>query len=118
VLRLPAGRELDRLVSLHCMGSLVMPDSTLADVWLEVHPETPNTPRELPRYSEDAGAAWQVVERLRDQGFEHRMAGMLDGEEASFRIVGDDDTAVFAVSRTAPHAICLAALKAVGYIGG
>lgn len=42
------------------------------------------------------------------------MAGMLDGEEMSFRVVGDDDAAVFTVSRTTPHAICLAVLQAVG----
>jgi len=68
-------------------------------------------------FSTDISAAWEVIEKLHSMGFrsiEIRVEQYADenvvvyvdsGEEGGFR----ED------SFTAPHAICLAALKAVGY---
>lgn len=64
----------------------------------------------LPHYSTDIKAAWEVVEKLGygwniDKGndTEHEFVVYFSNPEGQWKAVGD----------TAPHAICLAALKAI-----
>lgn len=68
-------------------------------------------------YSTDIAAAWEVVERFRDVGISvmqpgERPRGNPDRKWVIY--IGYDDEQVEETADTAPHAICLAALKAVG----
>ena len=69
--------------------------------------------RPLLKYSEDIKAAWLVVEYMNIQNhllsLNHRKNGEWD---AVFWY--DSDKEAEGIGSTAPHAICLAALKAVG----
>ena len=80
----------------------------------------------FPRYSEDIDAAWHVVEKLKtvDLSVYHlsralklnlSFIGTGYGWRAEFDLendhAGDDQTMWWAEGLTAPHAICLAALK-------
>lgn len=110
-LALPAGKELDALVAEHVMGWL--------DIWF--CPHTPHcfhgrksahhndTNYQVPKYSSDIAAAWEVVEHLRRQlsgfvlcdscGGEPWTAGFVDGPDGS-------------EAETVSLAICRAALNA------
>lgn len=63
-----------------------------------------------PSYSTDIKAAWEVVEKM---GSNFIIASEKRGEFAVFFGPGEIDE--FCKSSSSPHAICLAALKAVGY---
>ena len=116
-----AGRELDALVAERVMGwkrptrEFQPWDKTGEGMVL-------CTPHELPRFSEDIAAAWQVVERLHSEGWMLRLWLTDYGWHASFlhsSIREDDDSRLVEVSAgaqndTAPLAICLVALMAVG----
>ena len=81
----------------------------------------------VPFYSTDIGAAWQVVGKLRKDGYgiifndtrvQYRCRFWRhDGKDAwnIFTWVGEPDTEYTIWADTAPLAICLAALKAVGH---
>jgi hypothetical protein len=114
------GRDLDALVEERVMGrtlrgprradTLSFPLKAGA-VFHDLPAEEP------PPYSTSIEAAWELVEHLGEhRGFWFRLekqASLPGLWFAAFREAGldDEDTAV---SVTAPHAICLAALKAVG----
>lgn len=78
----------------------------------------------LPHYSTDIAAAWEVVERLKVEPFKGRelvleiyvSAEVPDETEVSVQWFDDDQGygPFYLLAKTAPHAICLAALKAVG----
>ena len=70
-----------------------------------------------PPYSTDIAAAWEmVVEKMRAKGYEWSLE--TDGEEWYAGLFGprgpELELLASATASTAPHAICLAALKAVG----
>lgn len=103
---MPAGRELDRLVAEKVFGSTaphhIMPEY------------------DLPPFSTDMGAAWEVVRRMAERGFPlwHLGALVTLGEPSENSVFcqfakGWPPTWVRAEAETAPQAICLAALKAV-----
>lgn len=110
------GRELDALVAEKVMGLNIRPvvheyglspQLKLAPGsinYVGTYTEIP----EVPPYSTDIAAAWGVVEKLRERGFGFSLN---DGWIAWF-LAGRSDW--HADAETAPHAICLAALKAVG----
>ncbi len=65
-----------------------------------------------PHYSTDIAAAWEVVEKFQAEDFDVRVGFCRwrdDGRVGWLAWVGKAD----ALADTAPHAICLAALKAV-----
>jgi hypothetical protein len=108
------GRELDALVAEKVMGETVFPDYGEFNA------------RGVKPYSTDIAAAWQVVEKLGlfSRGFKWReietLGALLQHNPRTDRwavIVryydGDADVAADNCD-TAPHAICLAALKAIG----
>lgn len=107
------GRDLDALVAERVMGFLPPGPG----MWW-THPDNPLARYGGPReYSTDIAAAWQVVERL------HGVGDLLSLDYGKFHLdLWDDlhwqarfrDSEVHACARTAPHAICLAALRAVG----
>lgn len=67
----------------------------------------------LPHYSEDIAAAWAVVEKLLPRIISLRWC---DDWEINEYLPDKKETVFLAEADTAPHAICLAALKAVGAI--
>lgn len=89
ILRLPAGRELDALVS----------DRIMNLPWT---------------YSTDMTAAWQVVQKMRSLGYAYAMSGWQAGEDATTCEfwMGHRQSGA-ATAATMPHAVCLAALLAV-----
>lgn len=120
---LPAGRELDALVAEKVMQVSVCKCPSEGDLRISAFgvdskgwfKGCERCRKEHPRrYSEDIAAAWEVVEKLKG-GFS------LDtdhGKPASWCVnwivVGETPKHVVAHGDTAPLAICLAALKAVG----
>lgn len=76
----------------------------------------------LPHYSTDISAAWEVVEEFR-RGWQHKKAAavidlhisdIVDMNDSHVSIYAPDIKKVEAWGNTIPLAICLAALKAVG----
>ncbi len=89
-------RELDILVATKVMG---MPEDPDLWVW-------------APRYSLSLEAAWEVVEKLRGV-WDIRSMSTTWVVRLSIQ-VGTSDKRVGAEAETVQHAICLAALKAMG----
>lgn len=130
------GRELDALVAEKVMGwtKLLTPEGEqIFDYWRSPEPYMRNcTSDDIPQYSTDIAAAWQVIDKLTagDETDEdpiqltrgHRLrrlyssadwhSGRNSGWWALF--VTDGTPGYGAYGDTAPHAICLAALAAVG----
>jgi hypothetical protein len=110
------GRELDALVAEKVMGWRDVSDGygtpPEATLWEAIHI--------IPHYSTDIAAAWQVVERMRDQGWTSHYTDLsLDSREPwhSWHFTGTtppNGPTLSAQASTVPHAICLAALRAVG----
>ena len=121
-----AWRKLDALVGKRVMGvepTRVDGDMQVFTVWRQIlmagdyFITTDEGTEELPHYSTDIAAAWRVVEHMRahyDRQLEARPYS-LKVSDGQYR-VGIRDVHVeldYATAPTAPHAICLAALKAV-----
>lgn len=112
--RMQAGRDLDALVAEKVMKNpLGRPSFEVAQKWFT----------DLPHYSTDIAAAWEVVEELKGQCRLILRTSRLSISQSSvvsaaFVDCGPLEEAQYmcreAVLETAPHAICLAALKAVG----
>jgi len=110
-----AGRELDRAIAEKVMGRKVTWDAP--DVLLPGPPDN-----DAPNYSTSIDAAWEVVEKLRNWPGGHwwlhlwQVAGVREEWRASFTFGGMAAVhpKLEATANTAPLAICLAALKAMG----
>lgn len=118
------GRELDTEVALKVMG-LQFVIKVYEPGSLDMRPGSVNykfrhesqgwrTPDgelldELPYYSTDIAAAWEVVEKL-----DLLSTLLLQKNSSGVWGVWNEDTGQVHFGDTAPHAICLAALKAVG----
>jgi len=110
-----AGRELDALVAEKVMGMLkyIQGDITIFEneeyLWRDW---------EVPYFSDDIAAAWQVVEKMREKyvinieiDCENTWVELWrDSTDEPYKQVADE------YGDTAPLAICLAALRAVGAI--
>lgn len=119
------GRELDSLIAEKVFGRSVvtyrngdiwrvMLNTILNDGWKYIDIGT-GILKNIPPYSTNIAAAWEVVEKLRS---ERMMVSIVSDEDGGWNVEMWDynnrqSKEVF--SETAPHAICLAALKAVGY---
>lgn len=112
-----AGRELDALIAEKVMGL-----GQYQGKWLEP-PRDPLSPVmgtliDLPHYSTNIAAAWQVVEKLIESKKIMKIQAGHMGVWISISIPTNTlnyiKTPPEIYSETAPHAICLAALKAVG----
>ncbi len=100
------GRELDALVAEKVMGWKM----DASAVW---HGPGPSC-LVLPHYSTDIADAWEIVEKLQSQDWAcilDNVKDFLGNWQAHFE---KDRRACTAESESAPHAIALAALKAVG----
>jgi len=120
------GRELDALVAEKVMGwkdCKVHPDPKFAAAGLcGLKPNRLPNPIEwgiapVPHHSTDIKAAWEVVEKLKGKELSHLTLTYwpVPDEWSCEDAQNEDNPKIGAVAKTAPHAICLAALKAVGY---
>lgn len=113
-----AGRELDALVAEKVMGwtKRISADHTGSEIkvlrnmgiiyaWKDA--ERKERGLDVPAYSTDIAAAWQVAEMMR--GLDFRL-----NKDGDWVCCFGGTVAFCGESDTAPHAICLAALKAVG----
>jgi hypothetical protein len=103
-----AGRELDALVAEKVMGWKVKHMDVYG--WMYSLPDR-NRWTNVPHFSSNIADAWQVVEKARkDFGFIDILPYGSGYETVVRTLNGDIHTKV----ETAPHAICLAALRAFG----
>ena len=110
------GRELDALVAEKVMAYTRNADGSFLNA-VGYHLSADNVCAEeynrLPHFSTDIAAAWEVVEKLRPR-FEFNAFVYENGVRVAFwkkRTCGE--IAGFCVADEIPHAICLAALKAL-----
>ncbi len=124
-----AGRTLDALIAEKVMEwnlnryvesmqpSLLYPKAEFeagVDDWEQVNSMIKVPKGLLPRYSTDIAAAWEVVEKL---GLLNRY--VLNNKAGVWKVLevcdyDFSDSDCMGEGLTAPHAICLAALKAIG----
>ncbi len=114
------GRELDALVAEKVMGSVPCDDwhvwgyALTGAEWMSGNcGHAKCYPREEPvRYSEYISAAWQVLEKVCENGARFLLGG--PGDNLSrWQCTFHNPTPIIGWGDTAPHAICLAALEAV-----
>lgn len=98
------GRDLDALVAEKVMGYRRKRDDCNT-YWVDSEGEEPSHSHE---YSTDMAAAWSLVDKISNIRIE------TNGLKWFVFSRGSHSEELLAVSDTAPHAICLAALKAVG----
>lgn len=115
------GRELDALVAEKVMGNTLAPGPGAMGIVVNI-----TELKRIPPYSTDIAAAWEVVEKI-GEGFTlgrswekwvctsvpGDMWGCYIDEPGRYEMLNDGD--YFEWADTAPHAICLAALKAIGH---
>ena len=114
----PRGREWQREL---CPGDKVPKPSEAGD-WLPAHGDEPANETtqiwegSIPRYSTDIAAAWQVLEHLKTLGDYPEEVLMLSWNPRSDWWVHSEryPRSIEVNAETAPLAICLAALAAVG----
>jgi hypothetical protein len=112
------GRELDALIHQYVFGvdaGDIYYDDTHQEIMIS-----------LPKYSTDISAAWEVAQKIVDMDDDHQFEIHLSPSQdkectASVRYwdkTNHDDPVLagpfYILGESAPHAICLAALKAVG----
>lgn len=108
-----AGRELDRLIAEKVMH---LPNIRNWDCGYVYGPEHGE---DVPRYSTDIAAAWQVVEKLtKSENIDLEIIPSAFHNECSVSVgflddCGDACGPFYFTEESAPHAICLAALKAI-----
>ena len=129
------GRELDVIVAEKAMKFSRRAYSEVGAGWRDDENSTfyPDYTDSLPFFSSDISAAWEVVEKVKASTFNWSSgSGFWDGNQTGHRLVvelkGDQEGKWSCVLRdenwnhyvyvesadSAPHAICLAALEAVG----
>lgn len=123
------GRELDALVAEKVMGLQVkhLPPQEGLTRHEEFTRQCLNFEyqRDIPHYSTDIAAAWMVVEKLHALGFSYCIEQTENSEKPTvwlvkrgvqeeFTVARDNAEMISESSEGLPHAICLAALKAVG----
>lgn len=111
------GLELDALVAEKVMGwGRPRPEwvaSTPDSPWVNPKDGLGYRPSEIALYSTDIAAAWEVVEKWKD-GVQIFKAGDHYTCALTVKRVPNHFQVISESAPTAPHAICLAALKAVG----
>lgn len=120
ILNMPAGREMDALVWLALHGRIEEGLLTCRRVDGDIQPSSLIAGGHVspPYYSEGIGAAWEVVEKLKSDGFSFEMEINVHGDLIGDYIVSGwrrDDMTINFLSRgkTAPLAICRAVLLCV-----
>lgn len=110
------GRELDVLIAEKVMGwtnirkRSEFPYGTL----LSGIDHITNMDLSIPNYSENISAAWEVVEKLSTNGWAVKMQIGFDSSRHYWDCEVFIEESHYGSAKTAPHAICVAALAAVG----
>lgn len=112
------GRELDALVAEKVMGIQKIPFNPETHVIIGMKDHRPDWTITCPNYSTDISAAWDVVKELSTR-FNITVATIRSPSEleyqVSFYTLGEKpEFKAMEYSESESHAICLAALKAVG----
>lgn len=115
------GPELDALVAKHVMGdegyTVVTPCPDGDSQCLTMHTATRYKP-----YSTDIACAWQVVEKMRPHAF--RITVFAEENDIGIQVVNPSKPGPYVSAEvysqidkcvSVPHAICLAALKVMGF---
>jgi hypothetical protein len=105
------GRELNELIAEHVMG-ISKEDIEQWRKDANHHNPLVQIMDALPTYSTNITWAWSVVEKLLKE--KHYVDIEMGDSEGSAYVAVEIDYVNNTVGQTAPHAICLAALKAVG----
>ncbi len=111
------GRELDALVAEKVMGFKPCSDPIGKCDAAHMSPPLCWDGSELKPYSTNISAAWEVVEKVSLLGWERALGKTRDGEWCTLYhdLLDSDHRCDFSTrGESAPHAICLAALNAVG----
>lgn len=108
------GRELDRLIRIHLFGDI--DESWVWKEWWGEHWITDNkevaTWFELPKYSTDISAAWEVITKMKERNW--WIALNAEYKEWNAMFYWDPHQQAYECgAETAPEAICKAALLAV-----
>jgi hypothetical protein len=115
-----AGRELDALVAEKVMGWSDVGNITIGMTTYVAGHRPKGEQTVVPAYSTSMAAAWAVVDALRARGLHLAFNDTLSAWRVLFFTVGRFDTRYFTdganyeFADTPAHAICLAALRAVG----
>lgn len=110
------GRELDALVAEQVFDDHVEKRFGSEDTW---YINNPMPLRSLPHYSTSIADAWLVVEKMTKAAWLPHIwvphePQLLYRVELVYDWAGESSKRAFSEADTAPHAICLAALRAVG----
>lgn len=116
------GRELDALVAEKVMGFATLAGNIFVyDKAYKKGDLATAVSKPIPNYSTDIAAAWDVVEKVSMSIFPPSVQidpGRYNGSFWMAQITGDESNnygpVVVQFGSSAPHVICLAALKAVG----
>lgn len=114
--QLKPGRELDVRIATEVMG---LQDVELRDHGMAVPDfsylvEETGYFRDVPFYSTDIAAAWKVIEELSRKGWH---IGLSTATGTGWYVtLKSDEARIVEFSESAPHAICLAARKAMGVL--
>ncbi len=119
------GRDLDALVAEKVMGFPSFAEQVVSKLSTHIRfnheacvicGRQDDTRECLPKYSTEIAAAWEVVEKLREKDFLVSIRTLKSGKIRCLVFSPDSENGpgVRAISDTAPHAVCLAALKACG----
>lgn len=122
---LKPSRELDRLVAEKIMGLIEIHVSEQTGELLHTDPADPLLAYEIPvpQYSTDIASAWLVVEHIRKNNIRDVLTLASPSDETEYWFAtfekkwhgrASQDLYEWESGESAPHAICLAALKAVG----
>lgn len=107
------GRDLDALVAEKVMGWF---KDRYSEYWFPPGTNITNgAVVDLPHYSTSIEAAWEVVEKLKEGVLYFELVRTPDGWISQFYSEAKYDPAPIEDAPTAPHAIAVAALKAVGW---
>ena len=122
---LPNGRDLDALVAEKVMGWIDIKKQSIANAFgqrvMDDYVGQPGigagVPVMVPRYSTMISEAWKVADKLRgDSQFVAVISGKgPQGVQPWICKVNREGSFLEERAETAPHAICLAALKGVGF---
>lgn len=106
---LKPGRELDAWIAEHVMGWKLR--TPYPDRWLNSEGMT----QSLPHYSTDIYTAWDLLDKLSESNFliETRTYMKQPWQSQVLILKSPESEWIVAVGETMPHAICLAAMKAI-----
>lgn len=116
IMYMPAGRGVDVLIAENVMEWKKVPstDDPAGWCWLAPHGSTrASTTESIPRFTTDISAAWDVVEKLKENGVYVILCVLENDYQCELDKIKVNERAYdSAIAETAPLAICRAALLA------